>query len=180
MTGPAPGDVFAVVCLPDVLSAKASAKADTSAEEGATAALAKKSKPTIATNGAVMTSRIHRPARVLSPRHQIQIDERPPALVDRLVERLLRLLRRARPHPSQAIRDAMDMDVDTDVLSAPKREDHHQVRRLSAHSRQRDQLLHRRGHSTAERVDDHPAGVLHEYCFIAVEADRVDQSLDLS
>jgi len=127
-----------------------------------------------------MTSRIHRPAGVLSPRHEIQIDQRPPALVDRLVERLLGLFGRTRPHPPEAIRDAMHMNVDADVLLAAKGEDHHQVRRLAAHTRQRDQFLHRPWHLTAELLDNHPAGVFHEHRFVAIEADGIDQFLDLS
>src|SRR5688572_20177403 len=82
ITGPAPGEVFAGavavfagVCLKSLLT--------------------KKRKPTIATNGALMASRIHRPAGVLSPGHEIQIDQRPPTLLNRLVERLFCLLGRA-------------------------------------------------------------------------------------
>src|SRR5690349_13522333 len=72
--GPAPGDVFAEVCLPSVALAK----------EGANAVLAK-TRQTIPSNRAVITPRIHRPASVLSPRHEIQIDQRPPALRKQLI-----------------------------------------------------------------------------------------------
>src|SRR6185503_13711351 len=72
--GPAPGDILAGAC--------------------ANAALAK-TRLTIPSNRAIITPRIHRAARVLSPRHEILVDDGPPLFVERLVKRLFRLFRRS-------------------------------------------------------------------------------------
>src|SRR4029079_12196095 len=76
---------------------------------------------------ALRAQRIHRAADVLPPGHQIEVDDRPPASGRRLVERALGLLRGAGPHPPQAVRDAVHMGIDADVVAARVREDQHQV-----------------------------------------------------
>src|SRR5262245_22256082 len=55
------------------------------------------------------TQRIHRPAHVLAPGDEIEVDDRPPAAMGRFVQRVLSLFGRARAHPSQPIRDSMDV-----------------------------------------------------------------------
>ena len=61
-------------------------------------------------------ARIDRPAHVLAPRHEVQVDVRPPPLARALVQRLLGFFRRAGPHPAEAVRDAVHVRVDADVL----------------------------------------------------------------
>src|SRR5439155_8735859 len=72
---------------------------------------------------ALRAERIHRPAYVLSPRDEIQIDDRPPATPGRSIERLLRLFRRPRRHPPEPVGDAVHVRVDADVLLAAVGED---------------------------------------------------------
>src|SRR5688500_7354778 len=63
---------------------------------------------------ALRAPRVHGPADVLSPRHEIQVDHRPPLAVRGLVQRLLRLVRRSGPNPAEAVRDPVDVRVDAD------------------------------------------------------------------
>src|SRR5690349_8607837 len=65
---------------------------------------------------ATAAERIDRPADVLPPRHQIEIDERPPAARDDTIQRVLGLLGRLRQNPPETIRDAVHVRVDADVL----------------------------------------------------------------
>src|SRR4051812_29844974 len=51
---------------------------------------------TISANHAAVAPWVDRPAHVLAPRHEIQIDVGPPCRVGRLVQRLLGLVRRPR------------------------------------------------------------------------------------
>ncbi len=133
----------------------------------------------IGRDGAVRAARIHRPADVLSPRHEIQVDQRPPAGIGRLVERLLGLVRRPRPDPAQTVGNAVNVGVHADVPQALERQDQHEVGRLPSHARQRQQLLHRRRHPAAESLDEDLARRLHVAGFVPVEAHRVDQAFDL-
>ena len=66
----------------------------------------------------ITASRIHRAADVLAPRHEIQVDGRPPSLVGRRIERSLGFLRRTGRDPPEAIRNPVDVGIDTDVLHA--------------------------------------------------------------
>ena len=62
---------------------------------------------------------------------------------------------------------------------AAVRQDQHQVRGLAADARQRQQLLHRRRHAAAEARQDLSQVCLHVDRLVAIEADRIDQPLDL-
>src|SRR5439155_15353360 len=46
-------------------------------------------------------ARVDRPAHVLPPRHEVQVDVRPPPLARALVERLFRFVGRAGSHPAE-------------------------------------------------------------------------------
>ena len=59
------------------------------------------------------------------------------------------------------------------------RENQHQVRGLAADTRQRQQLVHGRGRLAAEIPEQLRAGRLDVARLVAVEADRIDQLLDL-
>ena len=74
----------------------------------------------------------------------------------------------------------MHVRVDADVVAAAMREDQHQVRRLAPHAGQRQQLLHRRRHAAAEASTICSAGLVHVHGLVAIEADGVDQLLDLA
>ncbi len=134
---------------------------------------------TISSDGAIPAARMHGTADVLSPRHQIEIDDRPPPRGDRSVKRLFGLLGLRGAHPAQAIRDAMDVDVHADVAAALEPEDQHEVRGLATDARQRHQLLHRRRHTAIEVGDEHLAARFHVPRLVAIEANRIDQPLDL-
>ena len=127
---------------------------------------------------ALAATRIHGPAHILSPRHEIQIDVRPPACRRRLVERLLGLVGCSRAHPAQPVRDAVNVGIHTDVPEALERENQDEVRGFSSNSRQRQQFLHRRRHTPAEPVDEDLARRLHVSRLVSIEADRIDQPLD--
>ena len=71
------------------------------------------------------------------------------------------------------------MGVDADVLPAAERQNQHQVRGLASHSRQHQELVHRRGHATVMRVDEDPARLLHVRGLVAVEAHRINELDDL-
>src|SRR5579859_3303754 len=117
-------------------------------------------------------------ADVLAPRDEIEVDVGPPARIGRLVERLLSFLWRARPHPSEPVRDTVHVRVDADVPLALERQDQDEVRGLAANARQRQQLLHRARYATGKLVDEHAARVAHVHGFVAIEADGIDQALD--
>src|SRR5579862_3233199 len=65
-------------------------------------------------NRACRAPRIDRPAHVLPPRHQIQVDVRPPPWLGRPIERLFGLVWRLRFHPPETIRDPVDVRVHAD------------------------------------------------------------------
>ena len=73
----------------------------------------------------------------------------------------------------------MHVGVDTDVARASVRQDQNQVRGLSPHPRQREQLLHRRWHHPAEPAHDLLARPADMNGLVAVEAHRINQLLDL-
>src|SRR5262245_56363825 len=120
-----------------------------------------------------------RAEHVLSPSDEIAIAECPPALLDHFVERALGFFWLACLDPSQPVRNAMHMSVDTDVVLATERENHHQVRGLTSHSWQRDELVQRAGDLAVEPFDQRLGCRPHEARLVAIEADRVDQRLDL-
>ena len=115
----------------------------------------------------------------MSPGDEIQIDVRPPARIGRLVKRLLGFIGRARFHPAEPVGDAVHMGVDADVPAAFVGENQHQVRRLAAHARQREELLHGARRSAAEILEQLRAGRLDVARLVAIEAHRIDQLLDL-
>src|SRR4029078_12334651 len=86
---------------------------------------------------ALRAQRIHRAADVLPPGHQIEVNDRPPAARRRGVERVLGLLGAARPHPSQPVRDAVNVRVDADVVGARVRDAHPQVGAVATDTLQR-------------------------------------------
>src|SRR3954452_11006708 len=108
MTGPAPGDFC---CC-----AAARGTSTASASRPAAMALIMASRPHEFTDfghadfradvdeHALRTARVDGPADVLSPRHEIPVDDRPPAARRGRVQRAFGLLGRARAHPSEAIR----------------------------------------------------------------------------
>src|SRR6478672_4812473 len=55
--------------------------------------------PAVLANGAGTAARRQRPAHVLAPRDEIEVDVRPPARSARAIQRLLRLLGSPRPDP---------------------------------------------------------------------------------
>src|ERR1051326_3332929 len=124
---------------------------------------------------ALRTERIYRAADVLSPGDQVQVDDRPPPPRRRAVERLLRFLRRPRVHPAHAVRDAMDVGVDADVLLAAVGEDQHEVRGLASDAREREQLLHVRRHPSAEARRNLPARLPDVDGLVPVETHGIDQ-----
>jgi len=69
--------------------------------------------------------------------------------------------------------------VDADVLQALEGQDQHEVGRLPPDARQRQQLLHRARHAAAVPFDENAAGFLHVSRFVPIEADRVNEALDL-
>jgi len=73
----------------------------------------------------------------------------------------------------------MDVGVDADILDALERQNQHEVRRLASHAGQRQQLVHRARHAAAVPLDQQTAGFLDVPCLVAVEADGIDQPLDL-
>jgi len=73
----------------------------------------------------------------------------------------------------------MHVRVDADVLAAAVREDEHEIRRLAADTRQRQQIVHCVRHLAAEPREDLPARRLHVPRFDSVKADRIDQPFDL-
>jgi len=73
----------------------------------------------------------------------------------------------------------MHVRVDADVLQAPERQDQHQVRRFAADAWQREQFLHRARHAAAEFLDEDAARLLHVRRLVTIEADRIDEPLDL-
>src|SRR6185503_4215202 len=84
---------------------------------------------------ALLAAREDGPADVLSPCDQIKIDVRPEPRRRRAVERLLRFVGRARPDPSQAVRNPVNVSVDTDVPPASKRQNQDEIGCLSSDSR---------------------------------------------
>src|SRR5713101_1826170 len=78
-------------------------------------------------NDARTATRVDRPAHVLAPRHEVQVDVGPPPITRGPVKRLLGFVRRAGPDPAEAIRDAVHVGIDADVLQTPEREDQHEV-----------------------------------------------------
>ena len=103
--------------------------------------------------------------------HHLRCDDR--------VERLLGLVGRSRHHPAETVGDAVDVGIDADVLRAPVRQDQHQVRGLPSDARQRQQLAHGPRHPSAEPAQDLAARVLHVDGLVPIEADRIDEPLDL-
>src|SRR5688572_165427 len=134
---------------------------------------------TIRRDGAIPAARVDRPAHVLSPCDQIKIEQRPPPRLGRAIERLLGLFRLPRLHPAETIRDPMHVRVHADVLAALEAENQHQVRRLAADTRQHHQLLHRRRDPAPEPLDEHLAAGFYMARLVAIEADGIDQLLDL-
>ena len=130
-------------------------------------------------DGTISTPRVHRAAGILTPGDEIQIEKRPPARVGGGVERLLGLLRRRRPHPPEAVGDAVHVRVHADVLAALERHDHHQRGGLASDARQRHEVLECRRHTAAVDGEQPPGRRLHVAGLVAVEAHRVDQPLDL-
>ena len=124
-------------------------------------------------------TRVDRAADVLPPRDQIQVDVRPPARRPSPCTAPVRSPRACRPHPPETIRDAVHVGVDADVPPALEREDQHEIRRLAADARQRQQFLHGAGTRPPKPLDEHPAGRFHVPRLVPIEADRIDQPLDL-
>jgi len=69
--------------------------------------------------------------------------------------------------------------VDADVLQALEGQDQHEVRRLPPDAREREQFLHRARHASAVPVDEDAARLPHVLRFVPIEADRVNEALDL-
>jgi len=91
---------------------------------------------------------------------------------------LLGFLRSFRPHPAEPVRDAVHVRVDADVAAALEGKYQHEVRRLAADARQRQQLLHRARHFSTEGFDEHPAGRPNVPRLVSIEADGIDEALD--
>src|SRR6185295_3656818 len=75
-------------------------------------------------DSAIAAARKHRPADVLAPGDEIQVDEWPPAAVGRTIERLLGRFGVPGLHPPEPIGDAVHVRVDADVLPAPVCQNH--------------------------------------------------------
>src|SRR5581483_2064246 len=76
-------------------------------------------------HGASAAPRVRRPADILAPRDQIEVDQRPPPPVGGAVQRELGLFGRSRPDPAQAVGDAVHVRIDADVAAAVEAEDQH-------------------------------------------------------
>jgi hypothetical protein len=122
--------------------------------------------------------RVHRPADLLAPGDEMKVDVGPPPPGGGRVERPLRLLGRLRLHPAEAVRNAVHVCVDADVVWTLVRDDQDQGRGLSPDARQRQQAVHGRRHVTAEPLDNLPAALAHVPGLRAVEAHGIDQALD--
>src|SRR5450759_3049268 len=192
MIGPAPGDVC---CAPATVVSATTVKTNTTAESVLYICLLPSALLcgfcpyklpdlrhadlwTDVRQHALGAQRIHRAAHVLPPGHQIQVDDGPPPPGGGAIERVLRLLGRARLHPTHTIRDPVDVGVDADVFPAGVREDEDEIRGLAPHARERQELVHRGGHAPGEARHDLPARLVHVDGLVAVEADGIDQFLD--
>src|SRR5688572_15662471 len=82
---------------------------------------------TILDDRAMVAARMHRPAHILSPRDEVQVDVGPPASGRGFVECLLRLLGIARTHPAQPIRDAMDVRIHAYIEFALEPDNQHKI-----------------------------------------------------
>ena len=130
----------------------------------------------IGTGGA---PRIDGTADVLAPCHEIQIDVWPPSRLRRTIQRLLCLLWRVGANPAEAIRNPVHVRVDADILAALIGEDQHEVRGLASNAWQCEQLFHRGRCLAAEILQQFGACRLDVTRFVTVEADRINQLLDL-
>ena len=82
-----------------------------------------------------------------------------------------------KPH---AMGESKDVSVYNDAGCFPETISHHDVRRLSSHTRETEQLVHCLGHPTAEVVSDLLAGSLDRLRFVAVETGGADELLQLA
>jgi len=73
----------------------------------------------------------------------------------------------------------MHVRVDANTLAALEGQNQHEVRRLASDAGQRQQLVHRAGHAAAVTLDEQPTGFLDVPRLVAVEADGINQPLDL-
>ena len=96
-------------------------------------------------DGADAAPREHGTADVLPPGHEIQVNVSHHRCSTDRYSACSVSSRRRRSDPAQAIRDAVDVRVDADVLLTLEGENQHQVRGLAAHTGQCRQLLHVRG-----------------------------------
>ena len=124
------------------------------------------------------TARRDRPADILSPGHQTQVDVRPRRARDRAIQGLLGSLRRVRGDPAQAVRQAMHVRVHADVAAAAIRKDQDERRRFASDAGQRQEILDARRNLPAESLQKLARGLSHMPRFGAVEADRENEPLD--
>src|SRR3989475_1248400 len=128
--------------------------------------------------GTGRAARSDRPADVLPESDEQFVDVEPVLLRHGPHQALLRRLRCLRPNEAQAVADSMHMGVRRDSrLSESVHE--YAVRGLRPDLGKPDELLVGPGDHSPKLLEEHPAHLLDLERFLAVEADRFDQALEI-
>src|SRR5688572_7531684 len=73
----------------------------------------------------------------------------------------------------------MNVRIHANILPALKSENHDEIRRLATHTWQRHEFIQCAWNVAAKALDKRLAGGPHESRFVAIEAHRINQLLDL-